>query len=120
MAIEDFYDHQCDIFHLTVESQKRKYGLPDGKVYKYPDKPDISGHACHFSVKSGTFNLSQAEPQNELSASLKLTLPVGTDVRINDKIVDCGTGYEYVAEAPRNIRGHHLIVWIHRSYPKGV
>lgn len=120
MAIEDFYDHQCDIYHLIGEETDRKYGLPQKTVYKYPDKADISGQACHFGVKSGTFNLAQTEPQNELTALLKLTLPVGVDVRINDKIIECGTGYEYIAEAPRNIRGHHLIVWVHRTYPKGV
>lgn len=120
MAIEDFFDHQCDIFHLIGEVKARKYGLPDGKVYKYSDKADISGQVCHFSVKNGTFNISQAEPQNELNVSLKLVLPVNVDIRINDKVVDCSNGYEYIAEAPRNIRGHHLTVWVHRPYPKGV
>ena len=120
MAIEDFFDHRCDIFHLIVDGKARKYGLPDSKEYKYPDKADISGQECHFGVKSGKFRMSQSEPQNELNASLKLTLPVNVDIRVNDKIVDCGTGYEYIAEAPRNIRGHHLVVWVHRTYPKGV
>lgn len=120
MAIEDFFDHICNIFHMKCISQKREYGLPDNKVFQYPEVPDIKQQSCHFSVKSGTASTIQREPQKELESNLKLTLPIGTDVRVNDKIVDCNTGYEYEAEVPRNIRGHHIAVWIHRVHPKSV
>ena len=47
-----------------------------------------------------------------MDAKIKLTLPAGTDVRWNDKIIDCNTGFEYTAEQPRNIRGHHIFVYV--------
>jgi hypothetical protein len=50
-----------------------------------------------------------------MDAKIKLTLPTGTDVRINDKIVDCSTGLEYTAEQPRDIRGHHIFVYIKKT-----
>lgn len=47
-----------------------------------------------------------------MDAKIKLTLPIGTDVRLNDKIIDCETKLEYTAEQPVNVRGHHLFVYI--------
>lgn len=120
MAIEDFFDHKCDIYHLTGSAQKRGYGLPDSRVYQYPEQPDISGQPCHFSVKSGNVAIIRQEPQKELDASHKLTLPNGTDIRVSDRIVDCDTGYEYEAEVPRNIRGHHIAVMVRRVHPKAI
>ena len=38
--------------------------------------PDIREQPCHFSVKSGTVSTVQREPQKELDARLKLTLPL--------------------------------------------
>ncbi len=120
MAIEDFFDHKCDIYHLSGTVQKRKYGLPDTQEYKYSTQPDIKNQPCHFSVKSGNVATVQKEPQRDLEASQKLTLPIGTDIRINDRIVDCATGCEYEAEVPRNIRGHHILVMVHRVHPKAI
>ena len=45
----------------------------------------------------------------------RLTLPAGTDIRLNDKIVSSETGLEYTAGQPRNIRGHHMTVKIYRT-----
>ena len=42
-------------------------------------------------------------------------MSIGTDIRINDKVVDCETGLEYTAERPRNIRDHHIFVYIKRT-----
>ena len=47
-----------------------------------------------------------------MDSRIKLTLPLGTDVRLNDKIVDCDTGLEYTAEKPINVRNHHLFVYV--------
>ena len=41
-----------------------------------------------------------------------LTLTVGTDGRMNDKIVACATGLEYTAEKPIKVRDHHLFVYV--------
>lgn len=120
MAIEDFFDHKCDIYHLIGTVQKRGYGLPDNQEYKYSTQPDIKEQPCHFSVKSGNVTIIQKEPQRDLEGRQKLTLPIGTDIRINDRIVDCATGCEYEAEVPRNIRGHHISVMVHRVHPKAI
>ena len=70
MAIEDFFDHKCDIYHLSGTVQKRKYGLPDTQEYKYSTQPDIKNQPCHFSVKSGNVATVQKEPQRDLEAPL--------------------------------------------------
>lgn len=120
MAIEDFFDHRCNIFHMAGMSKKRGYGLPDAVDFQYPKSPDISELPCHFCVKSGTLAVVQQEPQKDMNARLKLALPIGTDIRVNDRIVDCSTGYAYEAEVPRNIRGHHIAVWVNRIHPKAI
>lgn len=120
--IENFFDHTCDIYHATKVTVTRGYGLPDqeDEGLHYEDTPDLSDISCHFSVRAGNVLTVQQEPQKDLSARLKLTLPTGTDVRVNDKIVSGVTGYEYEAEIPRNIRGHHVIVWIKRVHPEAL
>ena len=120
--IEDFFDHTCDIYHAVKVTESRGYGLPDkeDENLHYPESPDISNQVCHFSVKTGTITIIQQEPQKDLDARLKLTLPTGTDVRVNDKIVSCDSGFEYEAEVPRNIRDHHMVVWIKRVYPRAL
>ena len=120
MALEDFFDHKCNIFHLHQTSNSRGYGLPASTEFSYPNVADIAEQPCHFSVKSSKLVIVRGEPQRDLDADLKLTLPKGTDIKVNDKIVDCDTGYEYEAEVPRNIRGHHITVQIHRVHPKAI
>jgi len=120
--IENFFDHTCDIYHAVKETVSRGYGLPDsvGEKLVYPSTADISDLECHFSVKTGNVMVIQQEPQRDLDARLKLTLPAGTDIRVNDKVVSGVTGYTYIAEVPRNIRDHHMTVWINREYPKAL
>lgn len=116
MAIGDFFDHKCDIYHITAHSDSPGYGLPDsGAKYSYGSTPDISDLSCHFGVKPSTITIIQKEPYNDSNARIKLTVPSGTDIRINDKVVDKDSGYEYTAEQPRNIRGHHIFVYIKRT-----
>ncbi|MCR5824856.1 MAG: YqbH/XkdH family protein [Lachnospiraceae bacterium] len=122
MAIEDLLDHTCDIYHAVTTTTSRGYGLPDSVSdnISYDDEPDIEAQACHFSVKKGSINIIQGEPQKDMTGELKLTLPIGTDIRLNDKVVDCDSGYEYEAEVPRNIRDHHITVWIRRVHPEAL
>lgn len=115
MAFEDFLDHLCDIYHDREEQVTPGYGLPASPSFNYPEEPDISEQKCHFGVKSQSVTITQTAPANLMDAKIKLTLPAGTDVRRNDKIVDCMTGLEYTAEQPINIRGHHVFVYIKRT-----
>lgn len=115
MAIEDFFDHRADIYHITHEQRGPGFGLPATAVFSYPKTPDLEEQPCHFGVKSRTWNVVQAEPQANLEARIKVTFPAGTDVRLNDKIIDCDSGLQYTAEQPQNIRNHHTIVWCKRT-----
>ncbi len=119
--IEDLFDHTCDIYHATTVTETRGYGLPDstGEGYSYPESPSISDQICHFCIKNGTDAVYQQEPQQDYDARRKLVLPAGTDVRVNDRIVD-DSGYEYRAEVPKDIRGHHVSVWVRRTYPEAL
>lgn len=115
MAIEDFFDHTCDLYHLIREDGSPGYGLPNSPEFSYPMKPDAENISCHFSVRGASTTITQQEPQNTLDATLKLTLPNGTDIRIGDKVVDRTDGIEYTAGKPRNIRGHHITVQLYRT-----
>lgn len=117
MSIEALLDHSCDIYHLIKEEKSPGYNLPSSPSHKYHSQADHSGVSCHFTVRVGNnTSLVQNEPQNDLSARTKLNLPVGTDIRLNDKVVDCENGLEYTAVTPpRNVRGHHIIVYVERT-----
>lgn len=112
MSLEALLNHTCDIYHAIESEETPGYGLPSSPIFSYPEEPDISGVECHFGVRSATVTVTQTAPANLMDAKIKLTLPLGTDVRLNDKIVDCATGHEYTAEQPINIRNHHLFVYI--------
>lgn len=112
--LSDFFDHTCSIFHLTGNPESPGYSLPPSPAHSYPSAPNEENVSCHFGVKTATVTVTQTEPANMLDAKIKLTLPVGTDIRLNDKIVWNETGLAFVAELPRNIRGHHKIVYVKR------
>lgn len=113
MAFEDLLDHKCDIYHMIRETQDMGFAI-EQKSYFYPKTPDIEDIMCHFNVNSNA-SLTQTESANEFIYTGKLQLPAGTDIRVNDKIVDKGTGLEYTAEIPHNIRDHHMMVTIQRK-----
>lgn len=119
MSLEALLDHTCDIYHIVEGEKSPGYGLPASPSFSYPAEPDISGQSCHFGVRSQSVTVTQTTPANIMDAKIKLTLPTGTDIRLNDKIVDCATGLEYTAEQPRNIRGHHLFVYIKMKGEQG-
>lgn len=113
--LEDFFDHRCDIYHILEGEATPGYGLPVSPSFSYPEEPDIAGLACHFGIKNDSTSIEQTGPVNLIISSTKLTLPAGTDVRLNDRIVDCDTGYTYTAAVPHNIRGHHIYVEISKT-----
>lgn len=115
MSLENLLDHKCDIYHLNKSKSTVGYGLPDSVSFDYGDTPDLKDVICHFGVESLNSSVEQKNPQNILTERIKLTLPTGTDIRINDKIVDCSTGLEYTAEKPKNIRKHHIFAYIKRT-----
>lgn len=115
MSLEGLLDHTCDIYHIMEGSASPGYGLTASPSFSYPKEPDISGQDCHFGVKARQVTVTQTAPANLMDAKIKLTLPIGTDVRLNDKIVNCATREEYTAEQPVNVRNHHLFVFIKKN-----
>lgn len=115
MSLETLFDHTCDIYHMRKADESPGYGLPPSPTFSYPETPDLSGIPCHFSVRDSALTIVQREPQANLEGRIKLNLPLDTDVRINDTIVDVTLGVEYTAELPRNIRGHHIAVKLRRT-----
>ncbi|MDE7245002.1 MAG: YqbH/XkdH family protein [Oscillospiraceae bacterium] len=115
MSLEALLNHTCDIYHIKKEGKSPGYGLAASPSFSYPEEPDIAGQTCHFGIESRNVTVTQTAPANLMDAKIKLTLPIGTDVRLNDKIIDCATGLAYTAEQPVNVRGHHLFVYIKRE-----
>lgn len=115
MSFNDFLDHKCNIFHSRRTDKSPGYGLPASPSFSHPETPDLTDIPCHFGTKGATVTITRAEPQTKYEAKIKLTLPTDTDIRINDKVVDCDTRYEYTAGLPRNIRGHHITVIVYRT-----
>ena len=103
MSLENLLNHLCDIYHIQEEQASPGYSLPSSPSFSYPEQPDISEQECHFGVRSQSVTVMQTAPANLMDAKIKLTLPIGTDVRLNDKIVDCMTGLEYTAEQAAGI-----------------
>ena len=113
MGFEAFLEHTCDIYHIQKEKASPGFSLPSSPVFSYPETPDISNMRCHFSLRNA-LRFVQGEPYAALDGRVKLSLPWGTDIRLNDKIVHLETGYEYIAEAPVPIRRHHITVMLRR------
>ena len=103
MSYSDFLDHTCDIYHLEKgENKGHGYGLNGEPSFDYPDDPDVSDVACHFNSTSTTLN--QNEPKNDLLIRTKINLPLGTDLRLLDKVIWKDTGLEYtVISPPRSV-----------------
>jgi len=115
MSFDTMLNHKCDIYHMRRKDTSPGYGLPSSPTFSYEDTPDLSEITCHFGIKSETIAIVQKEPQTNYEAKIKLTLPIGTDIRLNDKVINTETGYEYTAGMSRNIRDHHIIVYLRRQ-----
>lgn len=112
MSLENLLNHTCNIYHAREEQKSPGYGLPASPSFYYTEEPDVAEQECHFGVRSQSVTITQTQPVNIMDAKIKLTLPIGADIRLNDKIVDCKTGLEYTAEQPVDVRGHHLFAYI--------
>lgn len=115
MSFSDFLDHTCSIYHLQRgEDKDLGYGLRGEPSFDYPSEPDILNVACHFNSTSS--NMTQKEPNNDLDLRTKLNLPVGTDLRLLDKVVWREKGLEFtVISKPRTVHGHHVYAYVERG-----
>lgn len=114
MSIEDFFDHTCSIYHLEKKQTDFGYGIAPEVHQSYSQDPAITGQSCHFHVKSDGTRLVQDDPYSAIEGTIKLSLPVGVDIRLNDKVVWEDTGLCYRAGLPRRIREHHVTVILYR------
>lgn len=113
---EDFLNHKCDIFHLVEVEKTAGYGVRTGKRMEVEDTPSLTEVRCHFHITQSNFlRIEQGEPYSRLSGETKLTLPIGTDIRMNDIVRDCDTGMRYRADLPNKIQDHHISVVIRRE-----
>lgn len=116
MAWEDFFNHKCDIYHIAKASSSIGFGVTDTESFSYPAQPSHTDVDCHFMIKTGKAIIVQTESTNDYDARIKLALPAGTDIRINDKVVSKETGLSYIAELPRVIKhNHHIVVYVKRE-----
>ena len=115
MAFANLLNHKCDVYHNTKTNTSPGYNLPGSPKFSYPDTPDITEAPCHFEMRVGTQSISQKEPQAVFDATIKFVYLTGTDIRINDKIVDQFDGFEYTAGKPRKVRNHHMFVMLRRT-----
>lgn len=112
---DDFLNHTVDIYHGKKVPIDKGFGLTAGFRYEYGDDPDISALKCHVSVKgTGTISSSQGDPFNSYGGRIKLVVPYGTDLRVNDKVYVPELDMEFVAELPRDVQNHHRFSYIKR------
>jgi hypothetical protein len=113
---DELLDHRCDIYHLIDGKKTAGYGIKTNYISEHEENPSLTDVPCHFHNSQSNFlRIEQSTPYSRLSGETKLTLPVGTDIRKNDMIRDCGTGMKYRADMPKTIRGHHISVTVRRE-----
>ncbi len=114
---EDYLNHTCNIYHIASEVVNVQYGLKVTHIKRAGKEPDEKNIPCHFHIRlNSSLRISQKEPYTVLTGEEKLTLPAGTDIRINDVIEDCRNGIKYRAGLPKEVHGgHHIIVTISRD-----
>ena len=121
MSFQSMLNHKCDVYHIRNENTSPGYGLPASPSFEYGETPDLTDVPCHFNIKgsAGSRNIVQTPPLSapnaNYQAKIKLVLPLGTDIRLNDKIVDKSDGCEYTADKPIPIRSHHMFVMLRRT-----
>lgn len=109
----DFLNHKCDIYHMADDQVNAGYGIKAADTAKVPKELDLTDIPCHFYVGT-TLNASQHEPYADIEGNTKLALPYGTDIRINDTVINKEDGTVYKASGvPRTVHGnHHIIVML--------
>lgn len=111
MSLLNLLDNKCDIYHLNNKSVNVGYSLPEHQTFNYDDVANEKSIKCHFS-KDSNYNTIKGEPFNSIKISIELILPINTDIRLNDKIVDLETNEKYTAGVPKKIRNSHVVVKI--------
>ena len=116
----DYLNHTCNIYHLVDTSVNSGYGIHTGTVKTTEAEPSEKEVPCHFHNRSNSVKVVQKDPYSAVDGEVKLSLPVGTDIRENDTVEDCRNGIRFRASVPKEIYGgHHLIVTLFREKGTG-
>lgn len=112
--IEDFFRHECEIYHYTDTAQDIGFGLPDlmNKKRTYNEKPDISC-SCYFEYDNAF--VAYNEPRISVETAKEVSLPVGTLVHFGDLIIDKRYNVKYTAGYPENIRNKYIYVPLYKE-----
>lgn len=112
----DFLNDRCNIYHLQLKSQSLGFGIEDESVkMEYSAEPDLADVPCHFN-RHGLFEgLTETNASRVYHGVSKVQFPLGTDIRMNDRIEDIATGTTYTASVPWIVgRSHHIAVQVTR------
>lgn len=110
MAIENFFRHRCDIYHISAVSKTAGYGLPSSeKTLVRPAEPSLSDAPCFFSYPD-TDGITEKEPTTVFTGANELSLPAGTVIHYGDKIIDRRFNVEYTAGFPEDVRGKYIVM----------
>lgn len=113
MGINSFFNHKCEIYHEIKTPDSTAYSTLDSQstTNNYPETPDITDLRCHFSTNDEGVRTTQGDPQRNVDWNDTLALPIGTDIRYSDKVVDLTQDITYTVEKPiRKIRNNHIKV----------
>ncbi len=114
MAIENFFRHQCDIYHISAATKTAGYGLPNSeKTLTKPAVPSLANVPCFFGVPE-TDGIMEAEPTTVFTGANDLSLPASTVIHQGDVIIDKRFNIGYTAGFPEDMRGKYIYLPITR------
>ncbi len=119
MSFNRFLNHTCSIYHIQKKDSQLCYGLSNNNEFTYNYEPNTENAKCHFEIKDVEATLTQGEPINALSRTNKLTLPLDTDIKINDKVIDTTLnnptcGMEFTVSFIYKVQEHHIVALLYR------
>lgn len=110
MSYHSLLTDRCDLFHLEKqEAMHSKFGIPTGDLQmtlSYSEVPSLRDLACYIIEKSQS--LVQEEPNTVIYQSYLVHFPLGSDVRLQDKMV--WNGVSLKLQQPKIVKNHHIEV----------
>jgi hypothetical protein len=111
MSYASLLIHRCDVYHLQEQEEIGGFGIPSNAIqrnYQYGMIPDLAQVKCYWERRDLSNGFERREPYTMTNDMYTVHFAIGTDVRINDKVVYNGTAYRLTRPEP--IRNHHIEV----------
>ena len=116
MGIGLFFRHTCNVFSSISTPIPPSYGLKISDTsISYNDSPEMNNCPCFFGSSNTAPKITFSEPINTYDGHDEVSLPVGTNIKKGDKIVDLRNNIEYTAGFPEDIRGKYISVPLYRK-----